>query len=69
LKKLLINKKQGLTIPRSVKSFAYVRVGQQIMLQPNANYLEMFPQVENDYFLNHGIEQYLFLINLLEESN
>ncbi|MFY7990003.1 MAG: lipase family protein [Fluviicola sp.] len=69
LKKLLIKKKQGLTIPRSVKSFAYVRVGQQIMLQPDANYLEMFPQVENDYFLNHGIEQYLFLINLLEESN
>lgn len=68
LKKLLLKKKQGLLIPPSLKSFAYVRVGQQVVLQPDANYLNQFPQMEHEYFLNHGINQHIYLLNLLEQQ-
>jgi pimeloyl-ACP methyl ester carboxylesterase len=69
LKRMLLKKKEGLVIPKSVKSFAYVRIGQQILLQPDENYLSLYPQEPTNYFLNHGIEQYIYLINLLEEKS
>lgn len=69
IKKVLLKKKQGIEVPKAVKSFAYVRVGQQIILEPNEEYLKLFTQFPDDYFLNHGIDQHLFLMNLLEEKS
>lgn len=47
--------------PEYVNSNNYVRTGRQIVLYPNAEYLELFPQDKSSVWINHSFEAYLFL--------
>lgn len=49
--------------PNYVNSNNYVRTGQQIVLYPNKEYFELFPQDETKVWGNHMFECYLFLTN------
>ena len=47
--------------PEYVNSNNYVRTGKQIVLYPNEEYFELFPQVKSNIWINHAFEPYLFL--------
>jgi hypothetical protein len=49
--------------PEYVNSNNYVRTGKQIVLYPNAEYYELFPQDKSNIWINHMFESYLYLIN------
>ena len=47
--------------PEYVNSNNYVRTGKQIVLYPNEEYFELFPQEKSNIWINHAFEPYLFL--------
>lgn len=47
--------------PEYVNSNNYVRTGSQIVLYPNKEYFELFPQDKSSIWINHAFEPYLFL--------
>jgi hypothetical protein len=47
--------------PQYVNSNNYVRTGKQIVLYPNEEYFQLFPQDKSNIWINHAFEPYLFL--------
>lgn len=47
--------------PDYVNTNNYVRTGKQIVLYPNEDYFELFPQEKGNIWINHAFEPYLFL--------
>jgi hypothetical protein len=50
--------------PEYVNSSNYVRTGKQIVLYPNEEYFELFPQDKSNIWINHMFEGYLYLTEI-----
>lgn len=51
--------------PQYVNSNNYVRTAEQLVLYPNEEYYQLFPQDKNNIWINHSFESYLFLTDKL----
>lgn len=49
--------------PRYIASSDYVRCGNMIVLQPDADYYKLFPNSTKNVFIHHLFEPYLYLAN------
>ncbi|MCD8540625.1 MAG: hypothetical protein LRY55_13325 [Leadbetterella sp.] len=58
----------GFTPPLYYSSNYYVRTGTTIVLLPDENYFKVFPNDATKLFCHHLLEQYLFLTDLLPET-
>mgnify|MGYP000956212521 CR=1 FL=1 len=50
--------------PEYVNSNNYVRTGKQIVLYPNKDYYDLFPQDKSNIWINHMFEAYLYLTSV-----
>lgn len=65
--KFINEKIPNLKVPEYLSSNNYARTGDMIVLQPEADYYEKFPDSETRIFVHHFHHPYLYLLNQLEE--
>ncbi len=65
--KLLTKSLKGFEPPQLVQSVAFTRCGNFIVLYPDLEYYEKFPQDPKEKFRNHMLEPYLLLLEKLPE--
>lgn len=66
--KLVNNQIQGLVVPEYMGTNNYVRTGITIVLTPNDEYYQKFPDDSTKIFVHHFHEPYLFLARCLDKA-
>jgi hypothetical protein len=63
--KVIEKKLKGYKSPEYFDSSNYVRTGSAIILKPDAEYYEKFPDNDSTLFVHHGLKAYIFLAKKL----
>jgi hypothetical protein len=61
--KRVSDKLVGLQVPPFVHTINYARVGETIVLLPDADYYARFPNNPDKIFVNHFHQPYIYLVN------
>jgi lipase (class 3) len=59
--KIVERKIKGYKSPEYYKSSNYVRTGNMVILKPDAEYYEKFPDNDSTLFVHHGLKPYIYL--------